>query len=87
MVSDAAALFDNATHHAFIYGPAVDAFNEYDRIIEDCCSYSTDWIIYIALGAAGSVLAFDLARLGYQALDLGNLTYSTFFESRDVINW
>ena len=49
-----------------------NAYFEYDRIMEEVCKCPKDSLIYLALGVASTVLASDLHKLGYQALDMGH---------------
>ena len=53
--------------------PDRDAFSKYDKIIDAIKKYtSVDNLIILAAGPTATVLAFDLAQEGYQALDLGH---------------
>ena len=67
-------LFNNSKSHKFIYTKAVDAFSEYDKIIEEVLHYNKDSLILIALGVTATALAYDLSKLGYQAIDIGHIT-------------
>ena len=53
--------------------PAVNAFDKYDEILDKASSIDKNRIILIALGQTATVLAYDLAIKGYQALDIGHL--------------
>ena len=53
--------------------PAEDAFDEYDRIFETLKKYPKDTLIIMALGPTATVLAYELSKEGYQALDIGHL--------------
>ena len=64
-------LFDNVRCHEFVYGPAKDAFSVYDDLLEQVTRYDKDWLILIALGPTATVMAYDLYKMGYQAIDLG----------------
>lgn len=64
-------LFDNLQEHRFVYGPAKHAFSEYDSIVAEIQTFPKDWLIMISLGPTATVMAYDLACLGYQAIDLG----------------
>ena len=67
-------LFDGVSSLRRILAPNADAFSLYDRIlaeVESCASPSC--LILIALGPTATILAFDLARKGYQALDIGHV--------------
>lgn len=67
-------LFDNASHIYRIEAPATNAWNRYDEILAKVkLLIPKGAIIYMALGATATVLAYDLAQLGYRALDLGHL--------------
>lgn len=52
--------------------PAENAFSKYEEIIESVGKESKDTLILLALGPTATVLAYDLAMEGYQALDLGH---------------
>jgi glycosyltransferase family protein len=66
-------LFDNIKSSEFIYGPSTDAFSQYSEIMEQIKSYSREYLVLLALGPTATVLAYDLAREGYQAIDIGHL--------------
>ena len=52
--------------------PAEDAFEKYDEILNELKKESKETLIIIALGPTATVLAYDLAKEGYQALDMGH---------------
>lgn len=64
-------LFGNIAEYEFVYGPAENAFSVYDDLIGRVQGYGTDWLVMISLGPTATVMAYDLFRLGYQAIDLG----------------
>ena len=66
-------LFDNATSIKRILCPSKNAFNSYDAILEAAIQHGKDKVILIALGPTASVLSYDLAKLGYTALDVGHI--------------
>lgn len=66
-------LFDNATSIKRILCPSKNAFNSYDAILEAAIQHGKDKVILIALGPTASVLSYDLAKLGYSALDVGHI--------------
>lgn len=66
-------LLDNAKSVEKIIGPAENAFNEYDRILSECLKQPKDRLFLLALGPTATVLAYDLCRAGYQAIDIGHL--------------
>lgn len=66
-------LFDNIIAFKTILIPPSNAYKDYNRILTECLSYSKDNLFIIAAGPTATVLAFDLAEKGYQALDMGHL--------------
>ena len=66
-------LFDNAADIIRILGPAESAFDRYDDILAEALKQEKDRLVLIALGAAATVLAYDLANAGFQALDIGHI--------------
>lgn len=66
-------LFDDASDVKRILGPAVDAYDRYDEILEETLKQDKSKLIIISMGATATVLAYDLAKAGYQALDLGHI--------------
>jgi glycosyltransferase family protein len=71
-----AALFDNIKEYKTIDIPPKNAFDEYDRIFREAKQFSKDYLFLIAAGATASVLAYDLYKDGYQAIDIGHLPNS-----------
>ena len=53
--------------------PKEDAFSHYDEIFSKIKQEPKDTIILTVLGPTATVLAYDLAKEGYQALDIGHL--------------
>lgn len=74
-------LFDNVAEHEFLYAPARHAFAVYEDIIGSIRQYDKDWLILIALGPTATVLGYDLAQEGYQAIDIGQ-TPSVYNKSK-----
>lgn len=70
-------LFDNARSIKRIIAPAINAFAQYDNIIETFRQLfptpSKNMPVLISLGPAASVMAYDLAQLGYWAIDIGHI--------------
>ena len=66
-------LFDNAKSIRRVITLSKDAFSKYDEILEEVKHYDKNSIILIALGAAATVLAYDLSELGFQACDIGHI--------------
>lgn len=78
-------LFDNASKENWIYVPNVNAFSEYDTILKKIKSYSKDTIVILMAGPTSKVLAYDLSKVGYRALDLGHVAKSYDYYMRSVI--
>ena len=66
-------LFDNCRSVKRIICPACNAFEVYDRIWESCIKLPKETLFIIALGPTATVLASDLSKMGYRALDLGHI--------------
>ena len=66
-------LFDNAGEIVRILCPAESAFDRYDDIMNEVMKQPRDRLILIALGPTATVLAYDLFKEGYQAIDIGHL--------------
>lgn len=66
-------LFDGAKSIERILGPAENAFDKYDKIIELAKLYGKGKLILIALGMTATVLAYDLAKKGFWAIDIGHI--------------
>lgn len=67
-------LFDNVNSIQRILAPNTDAFDFYDEIIEKALEFrKEDVLILLALGPTASILAWDLAKHGYWAIDIGHI--------------
>ena len=54
--------------------PPQNAWGKYDEILREVTKYvQTDDIILITLGPTATVMAYDLAMMGFQAVDIGQL--------------
>lgn len=56
-----------------IIAPARDAFDEYEQILKSALDQPADRLYLCSLGPAATVLAYDLAKSGRQAVDIGHL--------------
>lgn len=66
-------LLDNAANIYRILAPAKNAYDAYDKIIASVKAHAPKGtLIIIALGPTATIMAYDLAKMGYQALDLGH---------------
>lgn len=67
-------LFANAKKISRILCPDCDAYLHYEEIYNSVIKNADkETLIIISLGATATVLAYDLAREGYQALDFGQM--------------
>jgi glycosyltransferase family protein len=66
-------LFSTAKIKERLKVPSKDAFRMYDSILNRALKESINELILISLGPTATVLAYDLAHLGYQAIDVGHL--------------
>lgn len=66
-------LFNNVKSIKRILGPNTNAFNYYGNYIEECKKQDKNHLILIALGPTATILAAELAILGYQAIDIGHI--------------
>jgi glycosyltransferase family protein len=66
-------LFSKVSTLKRILAPAQNAFDKYTEIIEAAKKYPQDYLILVALGPTATVLAYDLHKAGYQAIDIGNV--------------
>lgn len=66
-------LFDNAKSIVRILAPAQNAFRVYEELFAAAKQCKKDMLFLLALGPTATVLAYDLAMEGYQALDIGHL--------------
>ena len=66
-------LLDNAKSVKRILGPSSEAFSKYDEILDEAKKLDKNVLILLALGPAATCLAYDLHKLGYQAVDIGHV--------------
>lgn len=67
-------LYDNAKSIRRIIGLATNAFEKYDEMLNSITNnVSKDKLVLLSYGMCATVLAYDLAKLGYWAIDLGHL--------------
>jgi len=69
-------IFDCANSVEYLYAPSKNAFDEYDKIFLDAQKVTKDKIFIIMLGPTATILAYDLALIGYKAWDLGHIAKS-----------
>lgn len=67
-------LFNNAHSIKRILGPVRDGFDRSDDLLDLAKKYGEkDTLFLLALGPAATCLAYDLHKLGYQAVDIGHI--------------
>lgn len=67
-------LLSNAKNIRRILCPEQNSFRVYEQILEKSIRYADESdLILISLGPTATVLAYDLNKLGYQAIDIGQL--------------
>ncbi len=66
-------LLDNAASIKRILGPSSQAFSKYDELLEEAKKIDKDSLVLLALGPVATCLAYDLHKLGYQAVDIGHV--------------
>lgn len=66
-------LFENVKSCRRILCPAQNAFDQYENILDAARAFSKNVLFLIALGPTATVLAYDLYKEGYQALDIGHI--------------
>lgn len=66
-------LFTNTESIQRMIAPNENAYRVYNEIYHAALQYGQNKLILIALGPTATVLAYDLAKAGYWALDIGHL--------------
>ncbi len=66
-------LFDNVKDCKRIICPNENAFEQYDKIFESIVKQDKKYLILLALGPTATILAYDLAKAGYRAIDIGHI--------------
>lgn len=57
----------------YVYTPERDAYAALDQTLAECRDYPVDALMLVSVGLTGTVLAHDLHRDGYHAVDIGRL--------------
>ena len=66
-------LLNNCRSIERILCPVKNSFSKYEEILEQAQKIDKNKLILLALGPTATVLAYDLCKLGYQAVDIGHL--------------
>ena len=75
-------LFSNSNDIKRIIAPSRDAYDRYEEILETIIRYRKDQLVLLSLGPTATILAYDLAKRGIRALDIGHiqLEYNEFIK-------
>ena len=66
-------LFNLSSSVERILGPAHNAYDKYKDLIKEAKKQSKEKLILVAMGPTAKVIVYELAKVGYQAIDIGNL--------------
>lgn len=66
-------LFNQTKSIKRILAPSKNAYSSYKEILTAAMEYGKNKLILIALGPTATILAYDLAKLGYWAIDIGHV--------------
>ena len=66
-------LFDNCRSIKRILGPSVNSFDSHDKILNEVLKQPKDQLVLLAMGPTASVLAYELYKEGYWAVDIGRV--------------
>jgi len=66
-------LFSRSQSVQRILGPAHNAFDRFDELLNFAKQHPKNKLILIAMGPTAKPLAYELALAGYQVIDIGNL--------------
>lgn len=78
-------LLRNAKSIHRILAPATSSFDRYDDILNEALKVAEEGVLFlIAMGPSAGVLAYDLTKQGYQAIDIGHvdLEYEWFLAGK-----
>ena len=83
-------LYDNAKSIERILGYATNAFAHYDEMLQaivENVKPEEGKLILLSYGPTATVLAYDLAKLGYQAVDMGHLDIEYEWYLRGIVEF
>lgn len=66
-------VFENARTVEKLCGPTVNAWDQYEDLLQKAKHMAGTKLVIVILGPAGKVLSYDLALLGIRALDMGHM--------------
>ena len=65
-------LLNNAKSIKRILCPTRNSYSLYDKILKSVLNFDKSNLILISLGPTATILAYDLTKYGYQAIDIGH---------------
>ena len=76
-------LLNNTKSIKRILCPTRNAFKLYDKILNATLKFDKSYLILISLGPTATILAHDLTKHGYQAVDIGHadIQYELFLKN------
>ncbi len=66
-------LFSEALSVERILGPYHNAYASKNKLLAEAIKHGKDKLYLVAMGPTAKVITFELAQLGYQAVDIGNI--------------
>ena len=66
-------LFDNAKSLHRILTPTINAYAKYGEILDAALRVDRNCLILVVLGPTANLLVYDLMKMGYQAVDIGQI--------------
>ena len=66
-------LFDCAKSVKRILAPSAQCFDKYDELLNEIKSHGKDYLYILALGPSATIMAYDLAKENFNAIDMGNI--------------
>ena len=80
-------LFNNANSIKRIICPERNSFDVYGKILGAVLEFDKNILVLISLGPTATVLAYDLCKLGYQAVDIGHIDLEYELYLRNETKW
>lgn len=66
-------LFDSAKSVRRILGPSTQGFSKYDELLKEVKKHGRQPLYILALGPSATIMAYDLFKAGFHAVDMGNI--------------
>ena len=66
-------LFDSANSVKRILAPSTQCFQKYDELLKEVKKHGKEPLYILALGPSATIMAYDLAKEGFYAIDMGNI--------------